>query len=414
MRVELDVTRLDAGGGVGEEIGEHRVDERDDPGHRPEVLDERDVGEAQARPGILVDAEVGAPEAVDRLLRIADDGERARLDAHVAPIECPGAGVGRREQHRELDLERIGVLELVEQHALPALRGAGTDVGIVTEQVPGEHQEVVELEGSLSPAFVGVVADERDDVMREVCEDGLSLRIEDLLAKLLCVLGRVAHIVDVHGPVLRLSVAALQRRHLIQELEQVDAVRDARERPPERGDVPVDVASEAIVVVAARDGSGRDQVVDRRQQWREVERRQRGHGCRRPDAVVVVVHDPRRLVQVLELDAEHQADEQRLLERGIVEEAVDELTPALLEPDASSNLVEHLEDGGEAGFERMLAQESLREPVQCRERRIVELGEGHTAPPPRAVVGDPLHTRRPRRPRGGRESGRAARTPRLR
>ena len=104
----------------------------DDPGDGPEVLDERLRLEAELVLGVVVHAEVGAPEPVDRLLRIADDEERAGCD-RARRVHCLGArvGVARGEQHRELDLERVGVLELVEEHGRVPLRDRGAHGRVV-------------------------------------------------------------------------------------------------------------------------------------------------------------------------------------------------------------------------------------------------------------------------------------------
>jgi hypothetical protein len=64
----------------------------------------------------LVERDVGATEAVDRLLGVADEEElsgRGRAGASL----CPDRGGGRR-----LDLDRVGVLELVDEEVREALR----------------------------------------------------------------------------------------------------------------------------------------------------------------------------------------------------------------------------------------------------------------------------------------------------
>ena len=76
----------------------------------------RPAGERPAL-DLVVDRDVRAAEAVDRLLRIADDDEPAR--ARDAPSPSTS-----RQQQRELGLDRVGVLELVDQHAAVAAAGS--------------------------------------------------------------------------------------------------------------------------------------------------------------------------------------------------------------------------------------------------------------------------------------------------
>ena len=65
-------------------------------------------------------------------------------------------GVGGGEGEDQLDLERVGVLELVD-HAAPTTAGPAsrrTD-GVAPQQVAGEHEQVVEVEAPGPAALVG-------------------------------------------------------------------------------------------------------------------------------------------------------------------------------------------------------------------------------------------------------------------
>ena len=88
---------------------------------RAEVgAEQRGVG-ADLLGGAEVLGDVGAPEPVDRLLRVADDEQAARQRARAVASRCRAPGHrGGREPHRDLELDRIGVLELVEQDPLVA------------------------------------------------------------------------------------------------------------------------------------------------------------------------------------------------------------------------------------------------------------------------------------------------------
>ena len=67
----------------------------------------------QASLHLLVERDVGAAEAVDRLLRIADQEELAGRRPHAPPVALGGIVGGEEEQ--QLGLQRIGVLELVDE-----------------------------------------------------------------------------------------------------------------------------------------------------------------------------------------------------------------------------------------------------------------------------------------------------------
>jgi hypothetical protein len=62
-------------------------------------------------------------------------------------------------------------------------------------------------------------------------------------------------------------------------------------------------------------------------------------------------------------------------ERGIDEQPVEEPGPAVVERDLRADLVRHLQPRREAGFDRVLRKEPLRERVQRRDRGAVELVE---------------------------------------
>ena len=73
--------------------------------------------------GLHVLGDVGPPEPVDRLFRVADDEEPPSERPQPGPVATLGGiliGVMRigGEPHGDLELDRVGVLELVEQDPL--------------------------------------------------------------------------------------------------------------------------------------------------------------------------------------------------------------------------------------------------------------------------------------------------------
>ena len=96
--------------------------------------------------------DVGPAEAVDRLLGVAHDeevpGSHVHLVPRVAP-RCRVARVGGGDAHGQLNLNGVGVLELVEQQPVVALVQGGAHgraVLGVTQQRSGQDEQVVELE----------------------------------------------------------------------------------------------------------------------------------------------------------------------------------------------------------------------------------------------------------------------------
>ena len=73
-----------------------------------------------------------------------------------------------------------------------------------------------------------------------------------------------------------------------------------------------------------------------------------------------------------------EREQQRALERRVVEQEIDEARPAILERHLRPDVVEHLDPGREAGLDRVLAEEPLRERVQGGHRGGVELVERGT------------------------------------
>ena len=117
-RKELHVLRLQRVFVAGHLVAKRGVDESLDVRHRAIRRLQRHrfrAGLRQPARDPIEDADVGATETIDRLFRIADDEQRAVTNAGAIAV------LGR-EQQQELGLQRIGVLELVdEEHAKPLL-----------------------------------------------------------------------------------------------------------------------------------------------------------------------------------------------------------------------------------------------------------------------------------------------------
>ena len=99
-------------------------------------------------------ADVGAAERVDRLVGVADHHQLGRAGRGRAPPRAARVPVVRRLLHlvgAELVdqgvLSVVGVLVLVDEHVAEPPAVGLADVGELLEQVDGEHDQVVEVEG---------------------------------------------------------------------------------------------------------------------------------------------------------------------------------------------------------------------------------------------------------------------------
>ena len=95
-----------------------------------------------------VGADVGPAEAVDGLLGIADDEKRPRPGLHFAPVNRADAiGVRRAgQEHHDLGLQRVGILELVDEQVRQPFAERPPDLGIVAQQVTRAQQQVHEIQ----------------------------------------------------------------------------------------------------------------------------------------------------------------------------------------------------------------------------------------------------------------------------
>ena len=142
MRQQRDVVGLQRIGVAVHVVAERRVHEMLDAGTlRNDVCSVTAVAplSLQTVAHAAIGADVGAAEAIDRLLRIADDEQRARPDA------CPS--IVAREQQQQLGLQRIGVLELVDQDDAEALSGTrGRHRRVVADQIARLDQQIEKVE----------------------------------------------------------------------------------------------------------------------------------------------------------------------------------------------------------------------------------------------------------------------------
>ena len=152
---EDGVGELDRGGQLLELAAEVRAEEVVDRGEhlRPRAVVVREREERlRGRAALAEDRDVGVPEAVDRLELVADE-EELRLR--------------RPQQLDDLGLERVRVLELVDEDLAEAELLALADLGMRAEEVARLELEILEVERRLARLRLGVLRRERVEQLLE-------------------------------------------------------------------------------------------------------------------------------------------------------------------------------------------------------------------------------------------------------
>ena len=341
--------------------------------------------------------DVGAAEAVDRLLGVADDEEPAgqRLQPGGVVARLPDR-VGRQPDG-DLELDRVGVLELVEQQPLVALVEAAARPVVGGQQAPRQDQQVVELERPGRRPSLGAVEHEpaadrahhrlavppprRQVVVDEAGERGF------LVAQ--CLQRRRATVVL---PVRCRAEAARLADPVAHEAEAGEQRADGR-RGADAGEERGDVTQGALLAVVGR----------HRDRGQGGDAGEQGIAGRRPrgrdevdavlDEVPVVLEvgddapQPVRAVEAPPRDQLHELGGRQAghdLACGVVEELVEEVLEALLDGELALQVVEHGEPRRQAGFDRQLEQDAAGEGVERADGGVVEGVEGG---PPRCCRG---------------------------
>ena len=283
----------------------------------------------------LIDVDVGAAEAVDRLLRVAHEekatgvGWSQRL---VAPRPRGDVGPGGRQEHRDLDLQRIGVLELVDEDTLVSRPTRRTNVGIA-EHVAREHEEVLEKQLTFVCPRRRPFEHRRRKRRNQQRDD---LPTEADLQRLALVTRRLCHlrVRDLH--VSLQNVDAVQVVCHLLRLAQMVSERTVVDRNlPQRVDVRGQV-----------DGPQPDRM--RRPDPTFVPGRQ---------AVVALMKRRHDLAEVLRRHSQLDRSRDHVVERALgVEQHGGERSPPPLEVDRLADLVEHLEARWHADSQAVLGE----------------------------------------------------------
>ena len=142
-----------------------------DPRHGAEVDGELEHGALarDRRADFAVQVEVGAAEAVDGLLRVADDEEFSGDKVDCFPIA--GVLVGAlAEEEDDLGLERVGVLELVHEDEAEVALEVVARGAVVAEHVARFDEQVDEVQRAAPVLGLAVAVEERAEPLGEIAE----------------------------------------------------------------------------------------------------------------------------------------------------------------------------------------------------------------------------------------------------
>src|ERR1700730_4320629 len=92
---------------------------------------------------LLIERDVGTSKPVNRLLRISDQKQLPRNRAGVPPVR--GGRVIRREQQQDLHLERVGILELVDEKMRIALLQLVPDRGVIADEIASLDEKIEKI-----------------------------------------------------------------------------------------------------------------------------------------------------------------------------------------------------------------------------------------------------------------------------
>ena len=162
------------------------------------IQDPRDAAEVdpQTRLDVLVadrreDLEVSASEAIDRLLGVADEEQAAAFDRDVRPDTGIVDAMGPCQQVGDLGLDRVGVLELVDEQGRPLVVQALPHLGVFSQHVTGQHQQVVVGQCTRVAATLGLI----EQPVLDACGEGLchscTHALNDVVARLVRIFQRL-------------------------------------------------------------------------------------------------------------------------------------------------------------------------------------------------------------------------------
>ena len=273
------------------------------------------------------------------MLRVAHDEQPTGLERELEPR--PALDVGRigRDEHCDLDLERIGVLELVEQQHRVAIVELRPHRCIAAQEIAREREQIMKLDAAFRPTLASTLARELGQRVDHLPECRLAYRVDRVDAR---VLGPAEQLQDLvlHavGPVFFAARPGAERRPVGKHVELLELVACVAETVGSRLKL-AQMPQETVVVIAAAVGEGRRGVEERDDRPRVEGRNRDGSGGadliveRLVEPVDVAMEHARQPLERRGPHAESEQHDERPFPRRVVEERIQEARPALSKSD---------------------------------------------------------------------------------
>ena len=310
----------------------------------------------------------------------------------MVPRRVAAPRVDPRDQHRQLDLDGVGVLELVDQQvAVAAVEGGADHTGVRAPQhLAGQHQQIVELELTGLAAFGGGIEREPAKLDRQPhhgCQRDLGAQLVASGADLLDALAETAEVVVV-GPASLGAAAPAVGPAVVGEQAQLGVLVAGRLHPARPFLQLAQALVERVVVVGVVPlVAGARQLAHERVESRRPLRGLDGfRWCLGLGQVPVVVEGEGDDAQGVEPHPGRRGEQQRALDRVVGQQLVEKPGPTVVEGHRRRHLVEHLDPRRQPGLDGMLGEQPLGEAVQRADGGAVEVVEGAGAAVGHGVV----------------------------
>ena len=297
---------------------------------------------------------------------------------------------GGCEADGDLELDRVGVLELVEEDALVPVVQHPADAGLRGDEAPGEHEQVVELERALGRPLRGRFEHPAPEHRAEHLDTAIAYLLEQRRApRRRTPAGWRARWRGPRGRGRPASTSPSSRSSSSSDtgLRVRRGVGRGHPRPCSRascvGEPTAGAASRSAWLSSSGTGvSHRDEhPPEERCRHRGPTGPGRRESTRVFDEVPVLVErrrdppaadlDP-EVVELAELDEFAAAVDDASRGRRVVEQSVEQRFPAFFEGQMALEFVEHGEPGRKAGRHRQVVEQSSGECVQGADRSVVE------------------------------------------
>ena len=135
---------------------------------------------------------------------------------------------------------------------------------------------------------------------------------------------------------------------------------------------------EIALVIAVR--CQRAGVAERPQQQRDIDRGKRRHrDCGALQPVPILMIGARGFSQMLEIESEGEGAEEHLLQRAVVQQLIDERSPAVVKGNRCGNVILNVDERWQPCFQGVVGEDALSERVERLDGCGVDLGQGGLA-----------------------------------